>query len=212
MNLGRALLASWPEAAPSRPIGQFYGGGYYAGSIKVGANTYELIVAPKAAGEGSFPMTASDMEFSGNTSLNDGWATRANIITAGSYNFTAENIAMGQTINTFSDWYLGAKEEMEIIYRNLKPSTVNNVTTSGTNTSSVPTTSNYTTTNPAQTSVALFRSGGSEQLIEGIYFSATQGPSGPRYWHTKSFVTGADSEALGNTSNNLRLIRRVLVP
>lgn len=212
MNLGRALLASWPAEIPSRPIGQFYGGGYYAGSIKIGASTYELIVAPKAAGEGSFKMTDTDMEFSGNTSINDGWATRANIITAGSYNFTAENIAMAQTINTYNDWYLASKEELEIIYRNLKPSTVNNVTTSGTNTSSIPTTSNYTTTNPAQTSVALFRSGGSEQLIEGVYFSATQGPSGLRYWHTKSFITGADSEDLGVNPHNLRLIRRILVP
>lgn len=214
MNLGRALLASWPSAIPvdTRPIGQSYGGGYYAGRIQIGSNVYELVVAPKEVGEATLANQAWNFSFTGNTSLNDGKLTQSNMVAYGISSFPAQQ-AVISSVNAggFTDWYIGSKEEMEVIYRALKPSTTVNVTTSGLNSSSIPTTSNYTTTNPPQTSVAIFRTGGAQQFAASPYASVTQGSGGPLYMHTKSFSDGSDASIVNDSYTLVRAIRRILV-
>lgn len=214
MNLGSVLKAT-PGGAGITPTvpGTPYAGGFYAGRITIGGVAYALIVAPKALGEASLIYRTSGAAFTGNTSTNDGWLIRNNMIAEGIEDFPAQRACMALAIGGFRDWYIGAKDEMEVIYRNLKPSTTNNVTTSGINSSAIPpTASNYTTGNPARTNDPAFRSAaGAQFFILDYYFTATQGPSGPTYVHGKRFTTGGDGEDLSLYDYNVRAIRKTPV-
>jgi hypothetical protein len=73
------------------------------------------------------------------------------------------------------DWYIPAKNELEILYRNLKPTTATNSTSSGANANAVPATSNYTSSVPAQTAATVFQSGGSEAFsTANVYRTSTE--------------------------------------
>jgi hypothetical protein len=82
------------------------------------------------------------------------------------------------------DWYLPARDEFELCYRNLKPTTAANYVGTrpdgigghGENANSNPTGSAYTTSVPGRTSVALFQDGGSEALNGAgtYYWTSTQ--------------------------------------
>lgn len=213
-NIARLLMSTVKPiiSVPSGPaIGSVMGGGYYGGRITIGASAYDLIVAPKETGNFSdWYVTYWDFDVEGNASLNDGWTIYQNAIPE-LYAYMAQGQLAALTIGGFSDWYLGSKEEMEIIYRNLKPDTTLNVTTSGVNNSSAPTTTNYTTTLPAQTSVALFKTGGGQAFDAVTYLTATRGPTGKMYSLLKSFSTGADVESANSERHSVRAIRRVLV-
>lgn len=199
------------EITPTVP-GTPYAGGFYAGRISIGGVAYALVVSPKALGESSLIYRTSGAAFTGNTSTNDGWLIRNNMIAEGIDDFPAQKACMALRIGGYDDWYIGAKDEMEIIYRNLKPSTTQNVTNSGANTSAIPPTSNYTTTVPARTADTAFRStAGAQFFILDYYFTATQGPSGPTYVHGKRFTTGGDGEDLSIFDYNVRAIRKTPV-
>jgi hypothetical protein len=79
-------------------------------------------------------------------------------------------------IGGFSDWYMPAKNELEVCYFNLKPTTQTNNTSSGINPNAVPArASNYTSGNPAQTSAANFITSTGAQAFTGTsYFSSTE--------------------------------------
>lgn len=209
MNLAKALLMCQQAELDTPPaIGALYGGGYYAGKIKIGTAIFGLVVSPKATGEASMVYRTSSTPFTGNTSTNDGWLIRQNMIAAGISDFPAQAACVSLTIGGFNDWYIGSKDEMEVIYRAFKPTTSSNTTASGTNSNAVPTSTAYTTTSPAQTSVTLFRTGGAQTFAPDAYFSATQGPSGSLYTHGKFFNNGSDAEDLSTTSHIVRAIRR----
>jgi hypothetical protein len=68
-----------------------------------------------------------------------------------------------------------AKNEMEVCYYNLKPTTGQNNTSSGINPNAVPPrTSNYTAFDPAQTSATDFRSTGAEDFSLNGYWTSTE--------------------------------------
>lgn len=210
MNLAKAILRSTQFELDTPPsIGSVYGGGYYAGKIKVGSAIFGLIVSPKATGEGTLVYRTSGAAFTGNTSTNDGWLIRANMIAAGISDFPAQAACISLTIGGFNDWYIGAKDEMEVIYRAFKPTTTSNSTSSGVNSNAVPTTTAYTTTVPARSALAIFETGGAQTFAPDAYFSATQGPSGSLYAHGKLFSNGSDAEDLSTTAHIVRAIRRV---
>jgi hypothetical protein len=74
-----------------------------------------------------------------------------------------------------TDWYMPAKNELEVCYFNLKPTTTSNNTSVGINPNAVPArASNYTSGNPAQTSAAAFQTGGAEAFDYGRYWSSTE--------------------------------------
>jgi hypothetical protein len=79
-------------------------------------------------------------------------------------------------IGGFSDWYMPAKNELEVCYFNLKPTTTSNNTSSGINPNAVPArASNYTggleiLPKPQQ---QLFKQAGQKRFTAG-YWSSTE--------------------------------------
>lgn len=194
-------------------VGLPYGGGYYAGKIVTGGVTYALIVAPKAqGGEAGTTLSwkTSQTTTTGTDSINDGLANTNAMIAAGASAHPAANFCNNLSINGYNDWYLPAKDELEILYRYLKPTTNANDTGSGANTSSVPTTSNYTSGSPAQTSVTIFRAGNSEAFVSNYYWSSTE-YSSTIGW-TQRFTDGTQYYNLFKTTTfYVRGVRRIAI-
>jgi hypothetical protein len=109
-----------------------------------------------------------------------------------------------------TDWYMPAKNEVEICYFNLKPTTTSNNTSAGINANAVPSrASNYTSGNPAQTSAVAFQDAGSEAFDAANYWTSTQYASG--YGGSQNFSTGAQGYAQKPASVRVRAVRRVAV-
>ena len=121
-----------------------------------------------------------------------------------------------------------ARDELELCYRNLKPTTTANNTsarpkssytypegndvsgdTMGINRNSSPTGSAYTSGSPAQTSVSLFQSGGSEAFAAGYYWSSSEYDS--TYAWTQYFSNGYQVSYNKDGSNYVRAVRRLPV-
>lgn len=197
---------------PPTTIGQSYGGGYYAGQIGIsGVATHYIIVAPLATGQALKQYQTSNSNDSGANSFIDGPSNTNYINDA---NHPAAQFCKGLTIGGYTDWYMPAKNELEVCYYNLKPGTVSNNANnnSGINANSVPErTSVYTTTNPAQTSATIFRSGNSEAFSATMYWTSTQNSPDGRYAHIGSFNTGYQAYTSKTTNYRVRAIRRVAV-
>jgi hypothetical protein len=204
------------------PVGTPYGGGYVAGFISTNANsiaTHALIVAPAATGATGtgYTLTANlawkvdTTDTAGTTSIFDGVANTAAMVTAGIANHPAAEFCVGLSIGSFTDWYLPAPNEMDIAYFNLKPTTAANVTNSNlSNAYSVPARSiSMSTGYPAQTQNALFQSGGAEAFVAGIHWSSQQGSSG-RSW-VCNYSDGAISQTAQTrtVTNRVRAFRRI---
>ena len=214
MSLADLLLSApaWDDVYPTR--GTAWQGGFAAGRINIDGVVYGLVVSPRATGDlvGYAMQDDTVYTFTGNTSVYDGKLIQANMVAYGIAKFPAQQAVMALTIGGFNDWYIPSKLEMEIIYRELKPTTTSNVTTSGTNAYAVPSpTTNYPPTIPSRTSVLDFRSTGTNYLTDDYYYTATQGPSGPEWAHAKRFTTGADSQDNIWWDYSVRAIRRVPV-
>lgn len=194
-------------------VGRSYGGGYYAGNIKIGQQEYALVVAPATQGGQSsttLQWKTSNTATAGTESVNDGLANTNAMIAAGASIHPAAQFCSGLNINGYQDWYLPAKDELEICYRALKPDTSDNNTSSGSgvNTSAVPPTTAYTSGNPAQTSLAIFRSGGSEAFMVGNgYRTSTQGSSDSSW--IQNFSRGYQFHTYKNSQYWVRAVRRV---
>lgn len=178
MTIECALMSVPKYATGPTVIGQAYGGGFYAGKISVAANgiaSHYLIVAPKATGENSSKQwkTTNDTT-SGTSSVIAGPTNSANMNNA---SHPAAQFCEGLTIGGYSDWYMPAKNELEVLYYFLKPTTAANNTSYGSNANAVspePISTNYTAGSPAQTSAAAFQSGGAEAFAADVYWSSTE--------------------------------------
>jgi hypothetical protein len=177
------------KAAPPTTIGQSYGGGYYAGQISQSNNsvaTHYLIVSPRASGQG---ITNFRVPFGGTPTAQSFYDGATNSANMNSPTHPAASFCEGLTIGGYSDWYLPAKLEQEIVYYNLKPATTSNFApnlyTTGQNSYAVPSRSSYTGGNPAQTSVGLFQTSNTEAYGSGG--TASQ----QAYWSSTNFSTVA---------------------
>jgi len=194
-------------------IGAAYGGGFFAGQISVAGNgvaSHNLVIAPKSSGENSSKQwKTSNTSTSGTSSVIDGPTNSANMNNA---SHPAAEFCEGLTIGSFSDWYMPAKNELEVCYYNLKPGTTNNNTSSGTNTNAVPSRgSNYTTgpNVPGQTSATDFQTGNTEAFAANYYWSSTE-YSSFNAW-IQFFSDGFQFNNLKDFSIFVRAVRRIAV-
>ena len=195
-------------------IGQAYQGGFYAGQISTAGNgiaDFNLVVGPKSSSQTFDLWKNSNDATSGADSAFNGTQNTADMVADGnstvypSAHFCNDLSTGGQT-----DWYMPSKNELEICYYNLKPTTALNFTNSGTNTNAVPSRgSNYTTGNPARTTATVFQSGGSEAFDDERYWSSTEA-SATNAWR-QYMGYGYQSSRAKNVSCKVRAIRRVAV-
>ena len=137
------------------------------------------------------------------------FVTAANGPNAGTFDVTGGSNGTG--IGGFNDWHIPSKYELELCYRNLKPSTTaNDFPNPGNNVYSFPTNGSYTTSSPAQTSLTLFQSGNAQAWKADWYWSATQQEGGDtqKAWKM-SFSNAIESAVRKNGSAEYaRCIRR----
>jgi hypothetical protein len=207
-----ASSAASNSVTPLPAIGDAFGGGFFAGQISTAGNSiadYNLVVGPVASAQNSSKQwKTTNTSTTGTSSVIDGPTNSSNMNNA---SHPAAQFCEGLTIGGFSDWYMPAKNELEVCYYNLKPTTTSNTTASGINANAVPArASNYTTGNPSQTSATAFvTSTGSEAFAAGNYWSSTQLSS--LYAYRQYFDDGGQSTPYKNYSFRVRAIRRVAV-
>jgi hypothetical protein len=211
MSIERALMATPKYATGPTVIGQAYGGGYYAGKISVAGNgvaSHYLIVAPKSSGENSSKEWKNATTNSAPTSVIDGPTNSSNM---NNTSHPAAYFCEGLTIDGYSDWYMPAKNELEVLYYFLKPTTgANNA--SGSNANAVspePISTFYSSGSPAQTSAAAFQSGGAEAFAADVYWASTQtGASSAWYQNFSNGAQGGDGKYY---LHYVRAVRRIPV-
>jgi hypothetical protein len=196
---------------PPGAIGSAYEGGFYAGEISTtatGVATHYLVIGPlSSAQNASVQWKTTNTTTAGTSSDIDGPTNSSNMNNA---SHPAAQFCEGLTIGGFSDWYMPAKNELEVCYFNLKPTTTSNNTSSGTNTNAVPSRgSNYTSGTPAQTSAAAFQSGVSEAFAAGVYWSSTEDSASDAWF--QYFFNGLQSNGGKTNSTRVRAVRRVPV-
>ena len=209
---------------PPTIIGQSYGGGYYAGQISTTGNgvaTHYLIVAPRETGQPAYPglaMKTSATATAGTSSDIDGPTNSSNMNNA---SHPAAQYCKALTIGGYSDWYLPSKNELEIIYYNLKPTTTQNQTGTpnaivdyGANPNAVPSRNMHTAGDPSQTSVAIFQSGGSQAFdYQATWFwTSTQNInySDTTSW-LQSFSSGQQQPQSKADPQMVRAVRRIAI-
>ena len=212
-NLTAVHITPPPPPPPPSVIGQAYGGGFYSGQISTtgdGIATHYLIVGPAASSQSTVQWKTPATSTAGTSSAIDGPTNSANMNDA---SHPAAYFCEGLTIGGYSDWYMPAKNELEVCYYNLKPTNTANNTGFGINPNAVPArASNYTSGTPAQTSAAAFvTSTGAEAFGTGRYWSSTQA-SATAGW-VQYFATGSQlyNYHKSNYSFAVRAVRRVAV-
>ena len=216
---------NWPtpgNVAPPSTIGQAYGGGYYAGKITDGGVGYYIIVAPKATGENTSLAwkTTSAAGPSGVQTLTNGPASTLAMFNAGSTLYPAATYCHNLSIGGFTDWYLPARDELEVVYRSFKPTTTANDTGArpggdglvyGTNANSIPAGAAYTAGSPAQTAVAKYITvSGTEAFTATFYWSSTEFTATTAAWF-QSFGGGAQFYNNKVYTNYVRAVRRLII-
>jgi hypothetical protein len=194
-------------------IGAAYQGGFFAGQISTAGNgiaDYNLVIAPKSSGENSSKQwKTTNTSTAGTSSVIDGPTNSSNMNNA---SHPAAEFCEALTIGSFSDWYLPAKNELEVCYFNLKPTTTTNHASSGINTNAVPSRgSNYTGGTPAQTAATDFQTGNTEAFTTPPYYWTSTEINSTFGWG-QDFDIGAQSDDRQKIFNmSVRAVRRVAV-
>jgi hypothetical protein len=190
-------------------IGAPFAGGFFAGNIFVNNVLYALIVAPKAEGEHKdAPWNKSTKSVEGALSYFDGLANTTAMAAAGS---KLAQWALDLRIDGNEDWYLPSQDELEILYRNLKPTSQKNYlySRSGINVSAAPPSYPYTPEAPAQTTAAAFQSGGEQAFADAWYWSSTQRASDSDFAWLQYFLSGGQNDDRKGSEFRARAIRRL---
>lgn len=178
------ILEFSPVSQSNLPnIGDFFRGGYYAGMIRrLYEDRWGVLVSPKSSGEFYASYSSDNGVRSSQThTVVDGELSTQYHRTPG--------ISSPLEINGYRDWYVPARDELELCYRNFKPTTTSNRTNNtdsyrrdifidrthpnqgnevqdltgdfhGINRHSWPRGASYTSNNPSQTSLTAFQSNG----------------------------------------------------
>lgn len=199
------------SAVPSVP-GTPFGGGYYVGRMLVAGQNYALIVAPKASGQ-KYNVRMTSSSGVGATVATSTWdgLSNTNAIAAAGVGDAAQ-FCKGLTIGGYTDWAVPAKDQIEMLYRYLKPTTDQNSTGYGVNpNSNPPSTTTYTALNPTITAAAAFKTGGSEAFLlpSDYYWGSTM--NGGTYSTTVNFQTGSAGSSLSYNSYYVRAVRMIKI-
>lgn len=212
-----AFIGGGGGGGPPTVIGQVFGGGYYAGQISTTANdvaTHYLVVGPVASAQSTLKWKNANTTTSGADSAIDGPQNTADMVADGNSTvYPAAHFCNDLVIGGFSDWYMPAKNEVEICYYNLKPTTQSNNTSSGINANAVPARAgNYTSGTPAQTSAANFQNTGAEDFTAGLYWTST-GVSGSALMAWKQYFSSGNqsNDPYKSQAHDVRAVRRVPV-
>jgi hypothetical protein len=199
MNLKTTLPAA---------IGAAFAGGFFAGLIIDGGQAFALIVSPKIVGEHKATWSASSQAVAGATSYSSGLANTHAMDEAGS---GLAKWARELDIDGHVDWYIPSRDELEVIYRNLKPTTEENTSyyRSGDNPSSVPAGYPYTANVPGQAAPDAFKAGGPEALEDEWYWSSTQHAAVPSDAWLQLFSGGSQSFSRKSYEGRARAVRRL---
>jgi len=190
-------------------IGAPLAGGFFAGRFLLDGQAFALIVSPKDAGD------LDDTQWNGNwsdvdgaKSYNDGLGNTQAMAEAGSE--LAKKV-LGLDIDGFNDWYLPSQDELEILYRNLKPTEEENYlyARSGINVSAIPPTYPYTADAPCQTSIADFVEGGAQAFEDVWYWSSTQLASNSDFAWCQDFGNGSQHDFHESSKLRARAVRRL---
>lgn len=188
-------------------LGLIFEGGFYAGRIKIGEQQFAILSAPKEGGEtemawGKLKKVEGVMNFF------DGVANTQAMAAAGSKLATW---AQGLTISGYSDWYIPSRDELELCYRNLKPTRQENWCFRGDNPSSVPAGYAYMPKVPAQTEIEEFRDGGTQAFDDTWYWSSTQFAGDAASAWVQGFGDGNQSYGPKGIAFRCRAVRRVAI-
>ena len=201
------MKSSTTEITPI--IGTAMGGGFYAGRILINDQPFALIVSPKAEGEMNPAIWIPNYkDVPGARSYNDGLANTRAMAESGSK--LAQRV-LDLRINDEGEWYLPAQDELEVIYRNLKPTTNQNscYARSGINLSAMPPTRPYTPEFPIQTLTEAFQQGGAEAFESDAYWSSTQHASGSASAWCQLFGNGTQDCHYTGGKLRARAVRRL---
>jgi hypothetical protein len=203
-----SLAAPSPEASQALPaIGAPFAGGHYAGQIRVGDTVYGLIVAG-IVGQLRAAWNTTSRSVTGAESLVDGLANTQAMAAAGS---ELAQAALALTIDGFADWYVPARDELELVYRHFKPTGETNWDGEGANENSVPVGASYTEELPEQTVVELFRQGAADALEAAWYWSSTQYAGDPDGAWGQSFDDGDQNDDFKSYAGRARAVRRFAI-
>ena len=216
-------------------IGDPLQGGFFAGYVisDVDSQKYAIIVSDgdgdtDRTGAGSKQWRTSNSGLSQAQTLSDGKSVMDYIVN----NETLSDFPAFEWIQTtlndtnyngYNDWYLPARDELELVYRHFKPTTQDNNdgtrdsgsefgadgATYGTNNSSDPNYPGYTTTDPSQTTVTSFQDGGADYLTDFTYWSSTEYDASESWFHF--FSNGYQFSSDKDNTARVRAVRRVAV-
>lgn len=200
---------------------------------------FRSIEAPKASGEiASIALKNANTAFpAACQTLTEGWeATLAMVAAGNSTEYPAAHAVRAMVINGKYDWYIPARDQRELGWRNLKPVTVNNQTNradtaefnytkdgsygdvnaaaNGTNLNSAPQGAAYTTGNPAQTAAAAFRPGGAEAFEYGSanYWTCSEYSASSAWLHGFASASPGGQNYSGKSGLlRLRAVRRSII-
>jgi hypothetical protein len=144
--------------------------------------------------------------------FNTTWLSGSTGPNGGTINLATGGLGGGVGIGGYTDWYVPAKNELEILYFNLKPTTTSNNTSSGINPNAVPArASNYPSGGPpVQTTNALFAGGAQAFSTANNYWSSSEFSINTFGAWCQSFNSGNQSGLNKvNTDIYARAIRRV---
>jgi hypothetical protein len=176
------LIAIHKDELP--PLLSQLGGGFYMGQLHHDGKPHALIRAPKAVGhftEVSWGLRGQKID--GASSVVDG---RANTIAMAEAGSELAQAILKLNIGGAEDWALPARDQLEIMYRNAKPTEEENYCSwrDGDNPNSIPPGQLYTEESPAQVADALFQDGGGEAFDDGWYLTSTQYSANVAYGQT----------------------------
>ena len=201
---------------------------------------HRVIVAPKAGGENAgIALKNADSAFpTACQTLTEGFAATQSMRNADTSTvYPAAHWARKLNIGGRTDWYIPARDELELCWRNLKPVVDSNyvtvdrptdqsfnykcdgsygdvANTHGTNNNSSPNGAAYTASIPAQTTAAAFRSGGAEAFEFGsaYYWSCSEYSATSawfQYWY--SYNVGRQASYSKMTTRRVRAVRRSVI-